>query len=124
MSQNPRRASRSHGGRRFRVATAFMAGACLAGCHGSASGPDADTIDSETFISSYVDLRAATVSLDTPGALDSARTAILARHGVTQQDLLTFADVHGEDATFMRAVWDEVERRLDAARPDSLVTPH
>lgn len=50
------------------------------------------------------------------------RARILSEHGVTEEDLLDFAGIHGDDVVFMREVWNEVEARLDAARerPDSL----
>ena len=73
-------------------------------------------IDRETFIATYVDLRATTIRGDSFAISDELRTQVVARHGVTEEDLLGFVGVHGEDAPFMRSVWDEVEARLDADR--------
>lgn len=91
--------------------------ALLAGCGGDAAAPaDATAIDRETFIAAYVDLRTAAVRSESPEIPDGERAAVLARHGVTEEDLLGFAEAHGRDVAFMREVWDEVEARLDAQR--------
>jgi hypothetical protein len=92
--------------------------AVLWGCGGGGSTPTSATIDKEKFITTYVQLRQAVVKVDSAG-LDSARAAILRRAGVTQQEMLAFADVHGRDVAFMKGVWDEVERRLREQKPDS-----
>lgn len=73
-------------------------------------------MDREAFIATYVDLRAAAIRAEDHRLSDELRSEILARHGVTEEGLLAFAEVHGGDVTFMRDVWDEVEERLDAAR--------
>jgi hypothetical protein len=77
------------------------------------------TIDREIFIETYVDLRVAALGSETGTLGDDARAEVLARHGVTAEDLLYFADVHGRDVELMRDVWNEVEVRLDALRPES-----
>jgi hypothetical protein len=77
-----------------------------------------DTIDREIFIETYVDLRVAALGSETGALGDDARAEVLARHGVTAEDLLTFANVHGRDVELMRDVWNEVELRLDALRPE------
>jgi len=88
-----------------------------AGCGGGASEPAAaGGIDRELFIATYVDLRATTIRSDSFAISDTDRAAVLARHGVTEQQLLEFPELHGRDVEFMRTVWDEVERRLDAER--------
>jgi hypothetical protein len=89
--------------------------AALWGCGGGGSTPTSTTIDKEKFVTTYVQLREAAVQVDSAG-LDSARAAILRRAGVTQKEMLAFADVHGRDVAFMKDVWDEVERRLEADR--------
>ncbi|MHB1192400.1 MAG: hypothetical protein ACYC6F_05070 [Longimicrobiales bacterium] len=88
-----------------------------ASCVGDASAPPAqDGLDRETFISTYVDLRAVTIRGDSFAISDVQRAEVLARHGVTEDALLGFAELHGEDVPFMRSVWDEVESRLDDLR--------
>jgi hypothetical protein len=73
-------------------------------------------IDRETFIATYVDLRAVTIRGDSFAISDAQRAEVLARNGVTEAELLAFAELHGENVPFMRSVWDDVEARLDAQR--------
>lgn len=81
-------------------------------------GPSADTIDREVFIATYVDLRVAALDTDTAKVGTEEREEVLRRHGVTAEDLTTFAEVHATDLEFMRDVWNEVELRLDRAPED------
>jgi len=90
---------------------AFLGLLVLFGCGG---GPQGDTIDREVFITTYVDLRIAALDTDSARVGESERDAILQQHGVTADDLTTFADVHGADLEYMRDVWAEVELRLDS----------
>ena len=83
---------------------------------GTPSSGAAGGLDRETFIRTYVDLRTEAVQAGTPELGEEARTRILERHGVTEEALMGFIEIHGEDVDFMRALWDEVEVRLDAAR--------
>jgi hypothetical protein len=95
------------------LALALLAG----GCGGGTSEPaEAGGLDRDSFISAYVDLRTAAIRSDGTRLTDAARTSILSRHGVTEGQLMAFVELHGEDVEFMRAVWDEVEARLDAVR--------
>ncbi len=87
----------------------------LSGCgSGPAEAPAATSIDRETFIATYVDLRAAAVRAGDKTVTAVQRAAILQQHGVTEDDLLAFATANGEKVAYMRGVWDEVEHRLDA----------
>lgn len=87
------------------VATLLSAVAC--------SGPSGDSIEREVFVAAYVDLREAALDTDTMRLGDTDRREILARHGVTEEDLLTFAEVHAYELEYMRDVWNEVELRMD-----------
>ena len=78
---------------------------------------DDATIDRESFIAAYVDLRADALLNENGEITDEERDLVLQKHGVTEEHLLAFADVHGRDVAFMRDVWDEVEERLDLMRP-------
>lgn len=104
--------------RHHRRVRALVLGLAVAAgaCGGHASTAAAGAIDREAFIATYVDLRAATIRSDSFAISDALRAEVLTRHGVAEEDLLGFVEVHGEDAAFMRAVWDEVEARLDAER--------
>lgn len=92
----------------------------LTACGGDTSGPSAG-IDAETFIATYVDLRSTALSAGESLISDAERTQALARHGVSEDDLTQFIEMHGEDVELMRDIWDEIERRLDAQRtaPDT-----
>lgn len=95
---------------RFRLVlpwTLFLIGAC-----GPDGPPPPATIPSETFVDVYVDLRASVLVGDNDEIDPEERDAILEHHGVTAEDLRLFVEVHGEDVSFMRAVWDQVEERL------------
>lgn len=98
------------------LATALAALVVLASCAGDVPADGAPSLDRETFIATYVDLRTEAVRTGAAELATEARIAVLERHGVSEEDLLGFVEAHGEDVDFMRAVWDEVEARLDAAR--------
>ena len=87
---------------------------------GSACRSEDDAIDRETFIDTYVELRS--TALKNPGTriTPEQRTEILAKHGVSEDDLMHFADVHGRDVDYMAEVWNEVEARL---QPPAETTP-
>lgn len=80
------------------------------------ASPDAVGLDRETFIATYVDLRVAVGRHGTHELTDAERTRILADHGVAEADFLDFVEIHGTDVAFMRAVWDEIEARMDGVR--------
>jgi len=92
------------------LAAVAVAGAC------SSRSPAEPAIDTEAFVSTYVDLRVAALSGRPREIPPEVRDRILARHGVTEEELLRFARVHGTDIDFMKRVWDEVQQRLDTAR--------
>ena len=81
----------------------------------TSEGPDAarETIPTDVFVDTYVDLRVA--GLSRVASQDSIspedRERILAEHGVTAEDLLEFVDVHGPNVPFIGTVWDSVEVR-------------
>ncbi len=89
-------------------------------CACSAGGPAeaGEPIDRETFIATFVDLRATALRSDERVLSDDARAEVLERHGVTAEDLLRFADAYGRDVELMRDVWNEVEVQLDAMQED------
>ncbi len=100
--------------RRLGWAAALSAVAASGAC--SSRSPAEPAIDTEAFVSTYVDLRVAALSGRSREVPPEVRDRILARHGVTEEDLLGFARVHGTDIAFMKRVWDEVQQRLDTAR--------
>jgi hypothetical protein len=52
--------------------------------------------------------------------MDSARLAIVSRHGVTGEEVLEFAQVNGAEAGYMEGVWQEITHRFDSARVANL----
>lgn len=93
---------------------ALLAAAC--GDNGSAPpDPAAETIDRETFVATYVDLRLAALEDTTLSISPAERERVLRRHGVTRDDLFRFVEVHGDRVDFMRDVWDEVDERIRRA---------
>lgn len=88
----------------------LAAGLLTAAC---GSEPVIETIDRQDFIHTYADLRIAAVRTDSSRVAAAARDSILTAHGVTEADLMTFAEVHAGDLDFMRDVWNEVELLMD-----------
>lgn len=97
------------------ISTVLLAALLTAAC-GRAPSTTPGGLDQETFIATYVELRAAAVREGTAELSDATRTEVLTRMGVTEEALLAFVEAHGEDTDFMRAIWDEVEGRLEAIR--------
>jgi hypothetical protein len=86
-------------------------GLLLAGCTGGDPAADRpSTISEDMFVAAMAQLNhARTGTLD--GELtNEERARILARHGLEEDDLLTFAEVHGGEIAFMLRILDEVAR--------------
>lgn len=80
-------------------------------------------MDRETFIATYVELRAAALSSPT-GLIDPGpRDSILASHGASEAALLEFAELRGGNPKFMNLLWSEVQtrllERLSTSEPDA-----
>ena len=102
---------------------ALGAALILAASACSDSSPTAETaIDRETFVATYVDLRLSALGTQTGVITDAERTRVLDKHGVTEDDLVAFADAWGPDPLAMRGVWEEVQRRLRAAAGEDTVS--
>jgi hypothetical protein len=91
----------------------------LAAC-GSGESDQETGIGRQEYIDTYVEiLRAAEVAEDSVAATEAAR-AILARRGLTEDDLLEFGRRYSEDPEYLVEVWREIEERLrEPERPDS-----
>jgi hypothetical protein len=91
----------------------------LAGTEGCTrtKAADAPVIDRQTFIDTYVDLRLAALASPARTLTTSDREAVLAKHHVTDQDLLHFVDVRGADPSYMVRLWTEVAGRVPLAPP-------
>jgi hypothetical protein len=73
------------------------------------------SIDRETFVAAYVDLRLSALGTTTGEITDSERERVLAKHETTEEGLLSFAEAHGSDPATMKEVWEEVRVRLQQA---------
>lgn len=94
------------------LAAALLVGAGACGDDpASYDGP----IDRETFVATYVDLRLSALGTPSGVITDAERSRVLEEHGVTEDDLLGFADAWGADPAAMRSIWEDVQRRLRAA---------
>jgi hypothetical protein len=95
-----------------------------AGLAAACGGRGDDVIlDRDTFIATYVDLRKTALTTQTGELDDPLRAEVLARHGVSEEDMTRFVEVHGEDVAFMQGVWDDIEILLDADRPEADSVP-
>jgi hypothetical protein len=122
-SSESRRASPSRG-RAARLPVILLALVATACDPGFPTSEGEARIDRETFVETYVDLRLAARS---HGVLTEAdRDRVLVEHGVTEEDLREFIEVHGRNVPYMNRVWSEVEARIaeayeaDPARPGEL----
>jgi hypothetical protein len=97
----------------FVLLTSLLFGACS---RESAGGPDEDTISREAFVQAYVDLRAAALADPRVTISLEERDRILRDAGLTEEDLLRFAEVHGPDVQLMKEVWEEVDTLIQARR--------
>lgn len=86
---------------------------------GNGSDQGTEALTREGFIDTYVELRVAALRHEGDGISDSARTVILERHGVTEEQLLDYVDARGGDLDFMRDLWNEIEVRLDSVPPEA-----
>lgn len=106
-----------------RLTAALFLLASVVGCGDSEPVYEAP-VDRETFIATYVDLRLS--ALGTPDGVisEAERTRVLGEHGVTGDDLEGFAQAWGSDPAAMKAIWEEVQRRLRvAAGEDTTSSP-
>lgn len=71
-----------------------------------------ETIDRETFVATYVDLRRAALSSPGQTLSDADRERVLRQNAVSEGELIAFADAWGRDARYMTRVWEDVGARL------------
>lgn len=85
-----------------------------AGCGDDPAAASA-SVDRETFIATYVDLRLSALGTPTGEITDAERERVLAKHQVTEDDLISFAEAYGSDPATMKDVWEQVRLRLQRA---------
>ena len=105
--------------RRVRFTTLFtIAGILLTlpGCGESGTRPaEEETISRDRFVDAYVRLREAGLRAPEMEISVQTRDRILEEMQLTQDDLLRFVEVHGDDGALMLSVWEEVDSILRAA---------
>jgi hypothetical protein len=83
----------------------------FAGC-GDEEAPPETGISRQEYIETYVEiLLAAEAAADSIAASESAR-AILARRGLTEDDLLEFGWRYVDDPEYLAEVWREIEEQI------------
>ncbi len=85
----------------------------MAGIFGTAACGGDLVLPERTYVDVMARLNAAHSALFRDIQKDSARTAILAEFGVSEEDLLEFARVHGEDVPRMRRLWQAIRYEVD-----------
>ena len=99
------------------AATALLL--ALASCGGDTGPVASDVIERQTFVDTYVDLRLAAIQAPDFRVPSGERDQILARHGVSAEDLLRFAEAYGRDLELMNEVWSEIEARFQESSGDA-----
>ncbi|MBR9988978.1 MAG: hypothetical protein KFH98_04435 [Gemmatimonadetes bacterium] len=85
-------------------------GLLLAAC---AADEAAFGVSDERFIATMVDLRQAAVTAGTDTAqFELLREGVLARHGVSEDELRTYIEMNSGDLNHMAAIWDSIAARL------------
>ena len=92
-----------------RAALGLLLVASLDACVEEKPDPVPETIDPQTFIEVYVDLRNLALRKANGTVNATERDSVLALHEVAEDDLRLFLEVHHEDAEFMRDLWNEAE---------------
>jgi hypothetical protein len=80
-------------------------------CSGGNSASE-ETIDRETFVATYVDLRRTALSSPGQTLTDADRERVLRQNAVSEDELIAFADAWGGDTSYMTGVWEDVGARL------------
>ncbi len=91
---------------------ALLLGVASGACGANTPNEVVDTIDRETFIEVYVDLRSVALRKTSRKVNAAERDSLLAMHEVTEEDLRLFLEVYHTEADFMRDLWNDVEARI------------
>lgn len=93
---------------RFALLLSVASGAC----GGNTPNEVVDTIDRETFLEVYVDLRSVALRKTSGRVSAVERDSVLAMHEVTEESLRFFLEAHHTEADFMRDLWNDAEARI------------
>lgn len=104
----------------LRTATYLLFLSALLPGTGCSFGPqgsdDGSTISREAFVDVLFDLRVAALQTSGQEITLEEKDRILEAHGLTEEDVLRFAEVRGGDPEFMEGVWAELRARLQDSR--------
>jgi hypothetical protein len=103
--------------RRFRACFALALMTVSSGCSdGILGSAESEAIPRVTFQETMVELRLEAYRANDQGVLpDGAHEAVLARHGVSVDEMIEFIEVHGRNIPLMDSVWAEVDGHVKAA---------
>ncbi len=86
-------------------------------CLGACGGAEEPTLSEDEYVDAYVELLRA-IDEEPDEAAASARAAeILARRGITEEDLAAFVERHRDDPKYLAEVWRRIEMRLRNPEP-------
>ncbi len=91
---------------------ALLLGVASGACGGSTPHEVVETIDRETFIEVYVDLRSVALRKTSRRVSAVERDSVLGMHEVTEESLRFFLEVYHTEADFMRDLWNDVEAHI------------
>ncbi len=86
------------------------------GCQFVNTASSVEVQERERFINAYVDLRVASLRMQTSEIGETVRDSLLAVYDMTEDDLVDFVEEHGADVAFMRDVWNDIETRIATRR--------
>jgi len=97
-------------------ATALIGILLLPGCQQNPApqGVEPSGITSQQFVTVYVELWRARTAATTAEQYEEQKKQILERAAVSERALQLFTAEHADDITYMAAVWDSVQNRLNA----------
>jgi len=104
------------------VAVALAAGTVAGswGCSVAGGPEEPEPLVREAFVETYTALRQAAMQSPSGVIAPEDRERILAEQGVSEAELVSFAETHGANAEFMRAIWQEVQDKISGQRDREL----
>lgn len=91
------------------MSIALLCAAGSAACEREPAG-----LDEDVYVEAVARLTFADILLFEEDRLDSARVAILAELGTTGEELVAFAERHGDDIAYMHEIWTRIRERVDS----------
>jgi hypothetical protein len=102
----------------------ILSGLALAGCERGFPTPPAEpTISEDLFVAAMVAILSEAPSHQDSRLPEAERDRILREMGLVPADLVTFAEVHGSDVSYMLSVWTRVDAAFLEALNDAAVEP-